>query len=156
MPMSGDTYVAPTWSDNAPPAIDAAELNAISQTLVALQNGEISLRDAVNSLTEKVNGKSKVVTGSYVGTGNNTVTISLPGTPSIVVISSAHINGSGCTSLWMKYPINYSLSGVPRANGVSYTSVSWMSNSVTLSAKKYGDVEPYNWSGETYFYLAVL
>lgn len=33
MPISNGKYVAPTWANNAPPPIDAAELNAISQSL---------------------------------------------------------------------------------------------------------------------------
>lgn len=32
MPMSNGTYYAPTWNNNAPPAIDATELQAISDT----------------------------------------------------------------------------------------------------------------------------
>lgn len=37
MPISGGKYVAPTWHNNAAPAIDAAELQAMSDTLAALQ-----------------------------------------------------------------------------------------------------------------------
>lgn len=32
MPMSNGTYYAPTWNNNAPPAIDATEMQAISDT----------------------------------------------------------------------------------------------------------------------------
>ena len=33
MPIQNGKYVAPTWTNNAPPAIDANELNAMSQSI---------------------------------------------------------------------------------------------------------------------------
>ena len=49
MPMSGSNYVAPTWVDKAPPALDAAELQAMCNAIESNQH--------------------KIVTGSYKGTG---------------------------------------------------------------------------------------
>lgn len=44
MPMSGNNYVAPTWVNYGPPALDADELNAISGTLenLDLSQGDIA------------------------------------------------------------------------------------------------------------------
>ena len=44
MPMSGNNYVAPTWVNYGPPALDADELNAISGTLenLELSQGDIA------------------------------------------------------------------------------------------------------------------
>lgn len=39
MPIQNGKYVNPGWVDNSPPAIDAAELNAISETLEKLDDG---------------------------------------------------------------------------------------------------------------------
>lgn len=62
MPMSGNTYVAPTWVDNAPPAISASELQAMCNT-IAENQGDIA------SLNTAVAGKTNMQIVSYVGTG---------------------------------------------------------------------------------------
>lgn len=69
MPMSGNTYVAPTWVNNAPPALDATELQAICDAIVNNQGDVSSLQSALQSLTTTVNGKPNMQIVSYVGTG---------------------------------------------------------------------------------------
>lgn len=86
MPMSGSNYVAPTWVDNAPPAIDAAELQAISDTIENNQE-EISNLEST---------KSTVVSGTYtgnvsfaslqIGVPSNPRKINLGFTPKFVII----------------------------------------------------------------------
>lgn len=41
MPISGGKYVAPTWNNNSPPAINAQELQAICDVLEASQGGSV-------------------------------------------------------------------------------------------------------------------
>ena len=69
MPLSGNTYVAPTWVDKGPPALDAAELQAMCDAIVNNQDNVSSLQSALQSLTTTVNGKPNMQIVSYVGTG---------------------------------------------------------------------------------------
>ena len=69
MPMSGSNYVAPTWVDNAPPALDAAELQAMCNTIQENQSDATALQAALQALTTTVSGKSPAKIVSYVGTG---------------------------------------------------------------------------------------
>lgn len=73
MPMSGSNYVAPTWVDNAPPAIDAAELQAMSDAIEANQ-------------AELVNLQSTAVSGTYTGDGDSSQYISLGFRPTAVLV----------------------------------------------------------------------
>lgn len=50
MPIVNDRYVAPTWRNNTEPAIDEDELQAMSDTLVRLQN-ESSAKPVILNLT---------------------------------------------------------------------------------------------------------
>ena len=74
MPMSGGSYVAPTWVDNGPPALDATELQAMSDTIEANQT---ALKDAatIDNTTATVSAWSISTTGN----GLYTATISIPG-----------------------------------------------------------------------------
>lgn len=82
MPMSGSNYVAPTWVNNASPAIDAAELQAMSDTIEANQGDISSLQSDVGSLS------TIAVSGTYTGNasspGTTSQTISLGFTPNAV------------------------------------------------------------------------
>ena len=73
MPMSGSNYVAPTWVDGGPPALDAAELQAMCDAIVQNQGDaaalQTALQQAVQSLTTMVNGRAQIQIVSYVGTG---------------------------------------------------------------------------------------
>ena len=90
MPMSGSNYVAPTWVDNAPPALDATELQAMCNAIVQNQGDAAALQAALQALTTTVNGKAQVVTGSYVGIGaqgvNNPTIISFTSIPKVLVV----------------------------------------------------------------------
>ena len=60
MPIQNGKYVAPTWVNGAAPAIDATELQAISDSIV---NNE----EAITAIGTPV----QIETGSYTGTGTN-------------------------------------------------------------------------------------
>lgn len=62
MPLSGGKYVAPHWVNNAAPALDAAELQAMCDTIVKNQRG-------VETAQGLISGKAQVQVVSYVGTG---------------------------------------------------------------------------------------
>lgn len=59
MPISGGKYVAPTWQNDGSPAIDATELQAISDSLE-----EVDARDVTNntSITSPITGSTNLVT----------------------------------------------------------------------------------------------
>lgn len=78
MPIQNGKYVAPTWVNGAAPAIDATELQAISDSIV---NNE----EAITAIGTPV----QIETGSYVGTGHvnnasNTLTFSI--VPKLLII----------------------------------------------------------------------
>ena len=65
MPLVNGKYKNPGWKNNQPPAINATELNAISDTLEALDAGG--------------GGSSTLVTLTAVGWSNKTQTVAVPG-----------------------------------------------------------------------------
>ena len=69
MPLNGNTYVAPTWRNGQPPALDPTELQAISDTLAAAQSKNVSQDSLIAALQTAVGGKAQIEIGSYVGTG---------------------------------------------------------------------------------------
>ena len=69
MPLSGSTYVAPTWRNGGPPALDAAELQAISDSIVRNQGKNADQDTLIAALQTSVGGKARIEVGSYVGTG---------------------------------------------------------------------------------------
>lgn len=147
MPLSGNTYVAPNWVDQGPPALDAEELNAISQTLVALQNGEISLQDAINALTTTVSGKAKIISGSYVGTGLTSYSlISCGFTPKMVLVT----NGSGYSGSNNNF--GFAIPSHPARNnrGEEYAEIAPNGFNVRRTSNSY-----INETGQTSYYVAI-
>lgn len=65
MPLVNGKYKNPGWVNNQPPRINASELNAISDTLEALDAGG--------------GGSSTLVTLTAAGWSNKTQTVSVPG-----------------------------------------------------------------------------
>ena len=98
MPMSKNTYVAPTWVDNAPPAISASELQAMCDTIQENQGDVTSLQTALQTLTTTVNGKAKVEVKTYVGTGtdgsSNKISLTFSFPPKMVVVSGGQIGSN--------------------------------------------------------------
>ena len=99
MPLNGNTYVAPTWRNGGPPALDAAELQAISDSLEkagldvgSLQSNMSSVQAVVAALQT---GKAQIEVGSYVGTGtygpNNPCSITCSFAPKLFIVGA---NGS--------------------------------------------------------------
>ena len=73
MPLNGNTYVAPTWRSDGPPALDAAGLPAISDSIVRNQGKNADQDTLIAALQTAVSGlqtgSAKIEVGSYVGTG---------------------------------------------------------------------------------------
>lgn len=162
MPMSGNTYVAPTWVNGGEPTIDAAELQAMCDTIVQNQGDAAALETALQALTTTVDGKAQVVTGSYVGTGtygqSNPNTLTFEFEPNIVLIGEPVYEWQrlGSFLLLMKdsYYSPVFINLTPSNNGSVYgvvtefseKSVSWYANS---SKGQLND------SGIQYSYIAI-
>ena len=90
MPRTNDLYVCPAWKDNQAPALDAAELLAIGQSIVANQNNISSHASLIAALQTAVNSGAKIAVGSYVGTGtygaSNPCSLTFDFPPQLVVI----------------------------------------------------------------------
>ena len=63
MPVSGEKYVAPVWKDNAPPALDAAELQAMTD---AIERTEASIGD-VTTPAQKMGLTGELSIGKSLG-----------------------------------------------------------------------------------------
>ena len=63
MPVSGGKYVAPAWKDNAPPALDAAELQAMTD---AIERTEASIGD-VTTPAQKMGLTGELSIGKALG-----------------------------------------------------------------------------------------
>ena len=159
MPLSGNTYVAPTWVDNAPPALDAAELQAICDAIVQNQGDaaalQTALQQAVQSLTTMVNGRAQVVTGSYVGTGTyssgNPTTINFSILPKIIVVVGNYSRGQTlCASIPPDGVTVYS--NVFDNDSVELTS---SGNSVSFVSYESPDSQ-LNYLGSTYYYAGII
>jgi len=148
MPRVNNKYVCPAWKDNAAPAIDAAELLAIGQSIVANQTDIETLKTAIAAAS----GAAKIQTGSYVGTGtygaSNPCSLTFDFSPAILSITTksgyGEIRGND-TVLFSYLPIQgtrYKFDG---------NTVTWaVSNSSSYDA---GDQQ--NESGKTYYYVAI-
>lgn len=63
MPIVNGSYVAPTWNDNAPPAITASELNAMSGTI---ESNQYSVGDIVHTKRTDLGDKYLLCNGDDV------------------------------------------------------------------------------------------
>lgn len=153
MPMSNGNYVAPTWVDNAPPALDAAELQAMCDTIVQNQGDAAALQAAVQALTTTVGGKAQVVTGSYVGSGtygssNKTIISTASGLKAVIIHLSDDDYPYG-QFVWL-YGAEYGMSYIT-TNAVC--TITWSSSSVSWYSTTAGF--QLNQSGKTYKYLLI-
>lgn len=101
MPINDGKYVVPAWQDGGPPAIDAAELTAMGQSIVANQNGVAQNTQNVSTLQQQMStanqnitslqqfqttatGQIANLTNNYLPKSGGTMTgaITLPGNPS--------------------------------------------------------------------------
>ena len=53
MPIQNGKYVAPTWNNNAPPPVNASELQAVCDTLETCQNTIEQIQQSVETVTVK-------------------------------------------------------------------------------------------------------
>lgn len=101
MPINDGKYVVPAWQDRSPPAIDAAEMTAIGQSIVTNQNGVAQNTQNVSTLQQQMStanqniaslqqfqttatGQIANLTNNYLPKSGGTMTgaITLPGNPS--------------------------------------------------------------------------
>lgn len=101
MPINDGKYVVPAWQDGGPPAIDAAELTDIGQSIVTNQNGVTQNTQNVSALQQQMStanqniaslqqfqttatGQIANLTNNYLPKSGGTMTgpITLPGNPS--------------------------------------------------------------------------
>lgn len=101
MPINDGKYVVPAWQDGGPPAIDAAELTDIGQSIVTNQNGIAQNTQNVSTLQQQMStanqniaslqqfqttatGQIANLTNNYLPKAGGTMTgpITLPGNPS--------------------------------------------------------------------------
>lgn len=92
MPLNGNTYVAPVWRNGQPPALDPAELQAISDSIVRNQTDNANQDSLIAALQTAVGGKAQIEVGTYVGTGtygaSNPNSITFSSTPKLVLLSA--------------------------------------------------------------------
>ena len=138
MPMSGNNYVAPTWVNGGPPALDAAELQAMCDTIEASQS-------------EIVNLQSTAVSGTYTGNGNGSQYISLGFRPTAVLVSQ-----SGGYWQWTNYTFYAGLAVYGKsASNAAGTGVSVSSNGFIVYNAESGNYDfRMNNSGSSYNYVA--
>ena len=151
MPISGGKYVAPTWNNGSSPAINAAELQAISNTLAAVQT---------RAIVEVV---------SYTGTGtygsSNPCSITFTTVPDMVIAldSSGSLRipgGDAYSRLWLKPSL---LTTTYQANNGfyfgDYSSISYgriQNGGKTIQWYSTGSsTNQLNISGVTYYFLGI-
>lgn len=153
MPIQNGKYVAPTWVNGAAPAIDATELQAISDSIV---NNE----EAITAIGTPV----QIETGSYVGTGKdgssnpNTLTFSF--TPAFITIlpsvESAPRSGTsgnyGTYGGWLIPPRN---AGYVRGSSTGSSVLTVTSSGNTVSWYDAGGSDPQMNQPITYYYYAI-
>ena len=158
MPVSGGKYVAPVWQNGGPPALDADELNAISQSIMRNQGDIGDLNTLTQQLSAAVGGAAKVEVGSYVGTGTYGSE-----NPNVIDISlnpvALFVYDNGPSGLMMAFKgtgyYQITLGSINRKHPVSFCdgSISWYSIEKTTGTTREG--HQLNMSGETYSYLVV-
>lgn len=169
MPVSGGKYVAPVWQNGGPPALDADELNAISQSIVRNQGGIGDLNTLTQQLSAAIGGAAKVEAGSYVGTGivgeanKNTIKFSI--SPAAVLIFPEVRAVALSTFTWnSSNPTLYG--GAILIRGVSAFStyenggilITWEESSISFfvdTTAVYASNAQLNRNGVTYYYVAI-
>ena len=158
MPIVDGKYVAPTWVNNGPPAMDQTEMQAMCNTIVQNQSDAAELQAAVQALTTTVNGKARVTFGSYTGDGGATKSINLGFSPSVVILC--------CEGVYRTNGQQYVYDGVATSSSplqAIYTSTK--KNALTLTgsgftvyynpnSSSYNPSSNTNISGEKYVYIA--
>ena len=162
MPISGGKYVAPTWTNGAAPAINAAELQAVCNTL------------------ESVQTRAKVQVVSYTGTGqygsSHPCSITFTDAPDFVIFvggtgspsywsqpSITETGGTGVTVYWVatacltnSYQDMGFLMKSPGPAASSYTRLSNNGKTIQWYVDATGSAEEqFNYSGITYYFLGI-
>lgn len=128
MPINDGKYVVPAWQDGGPPAIDAAELTAIGQSIATNQNGIAQNTQNVSTLQQQMStanqniaslqqfqttatGQISNLTNNYLPKSGGTMTgaITLPGNPSgaLQAAPKQYVDSRGWTLLnTLASPVN--------------------------------------------------
>lgn len=153
MPIVGGNYISPVWVDDNPPALNASEMQDITDTLEALDAG-----------FEKL-----IETGSYVGTGtygsSNPCSITFSFAPTMLIIEPDKASASSRNAYYMGVPYLFTSSYLKVAeldeNSASvYDCVATVSNGgQTISWYRASGIaaskQQLNESGTTYRYIAI-
>ena len=120
MPINDGKYVVPAWQDGGPPAIDAAELTDMGQSIVANQNGVAQNTQNVSTLQQQMSTANQNIaslqqfqttatsqianlTNNYLPKSGGTMTgaITLPGNPSgaLQAVPKQYVDARGWTLL---------------------------------------------------------
>ncbi len=164
MPLSGSTYVAPTWRNGGPPALDAAELQAISDSIVRNQGKNAdqdtliaALQTAVSSLQS---GRAKIEVGSYVGTGTygagNPCSLTCSFQPKALFLScgSEYSNADYFSGFWI-YPNSVFYNGSNPNSGYEYYRVLVRLNGNNIKwYNQRSDAYQFNYKGLSYYWIA--
>ena len=183
MPISGGKYVSPTWHNNAAPALDAAELQAMTDTIEENQEPQSSAvqlsaaaqaalglgsGSTLDDAMELLSG-SRFVVGSRVGTGEeNNFTINFPEKPKYVFFFGAQGYNKSLTTI--AFIAGMDIMGTDTAfelRFIGYTAADWQYRSVRWRASgtntaldigsPYGAAGDYfNDTGETYYYIYIV
>lgn len=129
MPISGGKYVAPTWNNGSSPAINAAELQAMCDTIATNQNATFS----------------QIV--SYTGTGDAgsttpcSITFSQP-VDVIIYVGTQIATGGSLDGIWSVKMANESTTWQGH-HGLGLDNT----NTASLFGKKSADNTTYSWYG---------
>lgn len=152
MPIIDGNYISPTWNNDDPPALNASETQAITDTLEALDAGFGEL----------------IETGSYVGTGtygsSNPCSITFSFAPTMLIIEPDKASASSSNLYYMGVPYLFTSDYIKVAeldnNSASvYDCVATVSNGgKTISWYRASGIvaaHQLNESGTTYRYIAI-
>lgn len=152
MPIIDGNYISPTWNNDDPPALNASEMQDITDTLEALDAG-----------FEKL-----IETGSYVGTGtygsSNPCSITFGFAPTLLIVEGDKASSSSGNAYYTGIPYLFTSSYLKvaqlDANSANvYDNVVTVSNGgKTISWYRASGIVPsqqLNESGTTYRYIAI-
>lgn len=162
MPISGGKYVAPTWANGSAPALSAAEMQAISDSIALLpvENGGTGV-SSINELAALLSPNfANVASGTYIGTGtygiDNKNKLSFGFEPKFLAVSGGS-TGYYIYHFWAVNPQRVSQAAyTPGQTYISYyVVINWESQDSDVSWWS-TDSAAYqlNMSGETYYYFA--
>lgn len=92
--------------------------------------------DAFVALLEKINNGSKIQTGSYVGTGENSKTLTFDFTPKIVIVQASDSSGAGTVIFLYGCKEAFNLTYESSSDLVNITKAGWTETSLRMSSAR--------------------